>query len=306
MKNLSLLKKLNENAPEPMKALWAFDKEGFTAGLVDALHKQLMAVSVALTTQCPYCIELHVKAARQAGATDQMLAETAVVAAAMRGRAQTLVARVFCRRLRLVSNGIAVTAFEGVDVDAVSMRQLEGAIMSFLPILPDDQTSAEAREIYDYVRSRWGFLPNYFQASAHDVRLLKDQVDLYTDAMFDERGLPKMLKEQIATVVSGINMSSYCLPAHLEILGRLGMDKSLSRRLSIDYKSASLEPKNMELLKFCEKLTLHPADMQRADIENLRESGWSDAAIYDAVLITSLYACANRFSAGLGLTPDFD
>ena len=84
MRNLTLLKKLDENAPETMKAFWAFDKETFKAGAIDALHKQLMAVAVALTTQCPYCIELHVRAARQAGATDQMMAETAAVAAAMR------------------------------------------------------------------------------------------------------------------------------------------------------------------------------------------------------------------------------
>lgn len=87
MRNLTLLKKLDENAPEAMKAFWAFDKEAFKAGAIDALHKQLMAVAVALTTQCPYCIELHVTAARQAGATDQMMAETATVAAAMRSGA---------------------------------------------------------------------------------------------------------------------------------------------------------------------------------------------------------------------------
>jgi hypothetical protein len=40
-------------------------------------------------------------------------------------------------------------------------------------------------------------------------------------------------------------MSSHCLPSHLEILGRMGMDKSLSRKLSIDYKSAPLDPKVM-------------------------------------------------------------
>jgi AhpD family alkylhydroperoxidase len=87
MKNLTKLKKLDENAPEPMKAFWAFDKEAFKDGAIDVLHKQLMAVSVALTTQCPYCIELHVRAARQAGANDAMLTEAAIVAAAMRAGA---------------------------------------------------------------------------------------------------------------------------------------------------------------------------------------------------------------------------
>ncbi len=87
MKNLTKLKQLNENAPDAMTAFWAFDKAAFTPGTIDALHKQLMAVAVALTTQCPYCIEIHMKAARDAGATDQMLAETATVAAAMRAGA---------------------------------------------------------------------------------------------------------------------------------------------------------------------------------------------------------------------------
>ena len=84
MSNLTKLRLLDENSPEAMKAFWAFDKAAFAPGAIDTLSKQLMAVAVALTTQCPYCIQLHVRAARSAGATDQMLAETATIAAAMR------------------------------------------------------------------------------------------------------------------------------------------------------------------------------------------------------------------------------
>jgi len=62
MKNLGKLKRLDESNAEVMKAFWAFDKATFAPGAIDTLHKQLMAVAVALTTQCPYCIELHVKA----------------------------------------------------------------------------------------------------------------------------------------------------------------------------------------------------------------------------------------------------
>ena len=84
MKNLTKLKKLDENAPATMKAFWAFNTETFKAGAIDVLHKQLISVAVALTTQCPYCIELHMRAAREAGANDTMLTEAAMVAAAMR------------------------------------------------------------------------------------------------------------------------------------------------------------------------------------------------------------------------------
>ncbi|CAM2157352.1 4-carboxymuconolactone decarboxylase [Pararobbsia alpina] len=84
MKHLTRLKHLDENAPETMKAFWAFDKAVFSEGALTVQQKQLIAVAVALTTQCPYCIELHTKAARDAGATDEQLSETALVAAAIR------------------------------------------------------------------------------------------------------------------------------------------------------------------------------------------------------------------------------
>ncbi len=84
MKNLGRLKKLDENATDAMKAFWAFDKAAFAEGALSARDKQLIAVAVALTTQCPYCIELHNKAAREAGASDAQLAEAALVAAAIR------------------------------------------------------------------------------------------------------------------------------------------------------------------------------------------------------------------------------
>jgi AhpD family alkylhydroperoxidase len=44
----------------------------------------LLAIAVALTTQCPYCIEVHRQAALKAGVTDQELVETVHVAAAIR------------------------------------------------------------------------------------------------------------------------------------------------------------------------------------------------------------------------------
>ena len=46
--------------------------------------KELIAVAVAVTTQCPYCIDVHVKKARRPGPTDAELAEATMVSAALR------------------------------------------------------------------------------------------------------------------------------------------------------------------------------------------------------------------------------
>jgi AhpD family alkylhydroperoxidase len=85
--NLTKIKKMNEHAPELMKAFWAFDKAAVADGAIPVKYKELIAVAVALTTQCPYCIEIHSNNARRAGATEVELTEAAMVSAALRAGA---------------------------------------------------------------------------------------------------------------------------------------------------------------------------------------------------------------------------
>jgi len=87
LNNLKKFPRFGELAPEAFEAFVAFDDATFRGGAIPLKHKELMAVAVALTTQCPYCIEIHSKRAREAGATDQELAETTLVAAALRAGA---------------------------------------------------------------------------------------------------------------------------------------------------------------------------------------------------------------------------
>ena len=82
--NLTKIKKMNELAPDVMKAFWAFDKLAVAEGAIPVKYKELIAVAVAVTTQCPYCIDIHAANARKSGATDAELAEAAIVAAALR------------------------------------------------------------------------------------------------------------------------------------------------------------------------------------------------------------------------------
>ena len=83
-KNLAKFSRLGELAPEAFRAFVAFDEAVVRGGVIPLKYKELIAVAVALTTQCPYCIDIHAKKARQAGATEQELAETTLIAAALR------------------------------------------------------------------------------------------------------------------------------------------------------------------------------------------------------------------------------
>jgi len=84
LKNLSKMKDLETHAPEAMKAFVAFDKAAVAEGAIPGKYKELMALAVAFTTQCPYCIEIHANNARKLGTSDQEIAEAVLVAAALR------------------------------------------------------------------------------------------------------------------------------------------------------------------------------------------------------------------------------
>lgn len=71
--------------------------------------------------------------------------------------------------------------------------------------------------------------------------------------------------------------------------------------LKEDYRQASLEPDDRVMLDFVAKLTRTPAEMEEADVTNLRAAGFDDRAIHDIVVVTSYYAFVNRVADGLGV-----
>lgn len=84
VKHLSKMKDLETHAPEAMKAFVAFDRAAVADGAISGKYKELIAIAVACTTQCPYCIEIHSNNARKLGTSDREIAEAVLVAAALR------------------------------------------------------------------------------------------------------------------------------------------------------------------------------------------------------------------------------
>ena len=84
-KDLGLLKEMRKLAPTEFEA-WV-NLDGIVRredGAIPKKYRELIAVAVACTTQCPYCLEVHSKGAKAAGATREELTETAFLAAALR------------------------------------------------------------------------------------------------------------------------------------------------------------------------------------------------------------------------------
>ena len=82
------MKELKTLAPTEFRAWVELDKiVGREDGKIPRKYRELIAVAIAHVTQCAYCLDVHARAAKKAGATREEVAETVFLAAALRAGA---------------------------------------------------------------------------------------------------------------------------------------------------------------------------------------------------------------------------
>ena len=75
-------------------------------------------------------------------------------------------------------------------------------------------------------------------------------------------------------------------------------------QLSADWRRADLSPADRALCAFAEKLTQRPQDSTAEDIAQLRQHGFDDRGIHDAVQIIGFFNYINRVAEALGVEPE--
>lgn len=84
--------------------------------------------------------------------------------------------------------------------------------------------------------------------------------------------------------------------AQSELLAALCSDH---RRAEVG--GSSLTEKNLAMLDYALKLTRTPGEIDRADVETLRQVGFDDRGIHDLCAIVGYFAFVNRIADGLGV-----
>lgn len=78
------LGELSDLAPDAFKAFLKFDQAALSDGKLSKKLKELIAIAVAHTTGCPYCIELHVKQGKSKDVSKEEMTEAVLVATALK------------------------------------------------------------------------------------------------------------------------------------------------------------------------------------------------------------------------------
>jgi len=182
---------------------------------------------------------------------------------------------------------------------------------AWIEMISDEEADAELTEVLQLARTPHGTVDNVMRVHSLRPNTMKGHVILYRAALHDDANtLPEWLQETISSYVSILNGCPYSLANHWANARHLIGDQSradlIEKALNARRPQDAFAGLELELLRYAEKLTLHPADMAQSDVDALRTAGADDGQILEANQIIGYFNYVNRHLNGLGVTTDGD
>ena len=146
-----------------------------------------------------------------------------------------------------------------------------------------------------FVRKQLGFVPNLFRLQASLSEALEAQAKLMVAILSPFDLLPPQQKEMLMFAVSGSNRNDYGTALWGELLRKRGISLEISDH----------SPPDQALFDFARKLAAPTGDFSRKDIEWLKEHGFADSHIVEAIATTAFANFLNTLQICLRAEPDF-
>jgi uncharacterized peroxidase-related enzyme len=122
--------------------------------------------------------------------------------------------------------------------------------------------------------------------------------------MDKEGGLTKAEREMIVVATSGANQCQYCVVAHGAILRIRAKNPLLADQVAINHRKADITPRQRAMLDFAMKVALESHAVGDADLEALRQAGFSDEDAWDIAAIAAFFALSNRMANVTSMRPN--
>jgi len=108
------------------------------------------------------------------------------------------------------------------------------------------------------------------------------------------------IRELLGAYFSKRNQYAFCSNAHAAAAAQF-LDQELVDEVLCDLEGSRLDPAHKALFRYVGKLAENPAGVTSADIDQLKEAGWSEEAIYDALTLAAVFRFYNTWNAGAGV-----
>lgn len=156
-------------------------------------------------------------------------------------------------------------------------------------------------DIYQTLLDKLGYIPDH--QSVFSLR--SDVLEAWRAFQGTIRKHIRLRRYELATLAAARALSCrYCLLAHGQVLLDNGVSLDELRAILTDFHDAGLDPQEVAVMDFAEKIALRAHEMTQADVDTLRGEGLDDSEVLDVTLTATMRCFASKTFNALGAGPD--
>jgi uncharacterized peroxidase-related enzyme len=175
-----------------------------------------------------------------------------------------------------------------------------GAAAGFLaPVEPD----AAAEELYADDVAELGYVMNVSRLWAYDATAVEG-IFAVARRVAGDAGLSIRHRLLIVLATSAVRRSSYCVFAWGTKFSAELAPSSAAAVVRGDADPAGLDPAEVALVRWARTVAAAPHDATRADVDHLRDQGWTDRQIFAITTFAALRLAFASINDALGAAPD--
>lgn len=173
----------------------------------------------------------------------------------------------------------------------------------YLKTIDEAEATGKVAEIYAAQRAQLGFVMSAAQCLTSRADLLPS----YTDFVNTMRGGFTLTQRdwRIITLIAAREVkSTYCSMVYgKQLIADLG-SKDMVLAVQRDFRNAGLPPRDVAMLSYAETVARDASQVTPADIDALRQAGFTDANISDIALCAAFRCFIGRFFDAVGAGPE--
>lgn len=176
--------------------------------------------------------------------------------------------------------------------------------MTLLRTVHPDAADGKVAEFYQRIADSVGYIPTEFHIFSVSPEMFEQQMVGMAYLLSHPHLRPEFIA-MMRYIISGENNNKFCIDFNEAQLINMGMDRDSLRAAKADPDKIPLPDHERALLKFVLKAMKDPNSVRSDDIAHLRQQGWTDTDIYDALASGARHAATDViFNAFKASSPD--
>lgn len=172
--------------------------------------------------------------------------------------------------------------------------------MSHLSNKSPEQTQGHHKELFDQIHSVFGVVPNMFKTIGHSPAALESMWSFF--GALGKGEIKAKMGEQIAVLVADINRCEYCLAAHTLLGQKAGASAA---EMTAAQAGESSDPRTQAALNFAAKIVKQKAQLTKADVDEVKRAGFTEAEVTEILAHVSLNIFTNYTNIAFAVPVDF-